>query len=70
MTTNDREALVAYLIDRVEDLVRTAIVANTPIAQDAIAEAQELLAIRANIIKRRNAVSDDAQLSLPLDRAA
>ena len=31
---------------------------------------QELLAIRANIIKRRNAVSEDAQLSLPLDRAA
>ena len=68
--TNDREGLVAYLIDRVEDLVRTATVANAPIAQEAIAEAQELLAIRANIIKRRNAVSEDAQLSLPLDRAA
>ena len=68
--TNDREGLVAYLIDRVEDLVRTATVANAPIAKEAIAEAQELLAIRANIIKRRNAVSEDAQLSLPLDRAA
>ena len=62
--------LVAYLVDRVEDLVRKATIANAPAAKAAIAEAQELLAIRANILKRRNASNDDAQLSLPLDQAA
>jgi hypothetical protein len=62
--------LVAYLVDRVEDLVRKATVANAPAAKAAIEEAQELLAIRANILKRRNASNDDAQLSLPLDQAA
>ena len=70
MSTQDRDGLVTYLIDRVEDLVRKAAIANARAAQAAIEEAQELLAIRANIIKRRSAVNDDAQLTLPLDRAA
>ena len=70
MSNNDRDGLVSYLIDRVEDLVRRASVANSPVAKAAIAEAQELLAIRANIIKRRTGARDDAQLMLPLDRAA
>jgi hypothetical protein len=70
MTNSDRDSLVAYLIDRVEDLVGKATVANAPVAKAAIAEAQELLAIRANIVRRRSAIADDTQLSLPLDRAA
>jgi hypothetical protein len=69
MPTQDH-GLVAYLIERVEDLVRKATVANAPAAQAAIAEAQELLAIRAKLLARRQATADDAQLTLPLDRAA
>ena len=63
MGINDCEGLAAYLMDSVEEIWRKAAndEANAP---SLLAEVQELLALRANILRRRN-LPNEVQLSLP-----
>ena len=68
---DDREGLLNFLVADVEQLVRRAGVAGSTTAAALLGEAQELLAIHAGILRRRQAANDAAeQLALPFAKAA
>lgn len=68
---DDREGLLNFLVAEVEPLVRRAGVAGSATAAALLGEAQELLAIHASILRRRQAANDAAeQLALPFAKAA
>ena len=70
-TYDDREGLLNYLVDDVEVLVRKASVASSVTSAALLGEAQELLAIHAGILRRRQAANDlTEQLDLPFERKA
>ncbi len=68
---DDREGLLNFLVADVAQLVRKAGVANSATAAALLGEAQELLAIHAGILRRRQAAIDvSEQLALPFAKAA
>ena len=68
---DDREGLLNFIVEDVEVLVRKAGVASSATAAAFLGEAQELLAIHAGILRRRQAANDAAeQLALPFERKA
>lgn len=70
-TFDDREGLLNFLVADVETLVRKAGVSSSATAAALLGEAQELLAIHARILRRRQAANDTAnQLDLPFARQA
>lgn len=70
-TFDDREGLLNFLVADVEQLVRKAGVASSATAAALLGEAQELLAIHAGILRRRQAANDaTSQLDLPFARQA
>ena len=70
-TTDDRAGLLNYLVDDVEVLVRKAGVTTSATAAALLGEAQELLALHARILRRREAAADASlQLDLPFERKA
>ena len=70
-TYDDREGLLNYLVNDVEVLVRKASVASSTTSAALLGEAQELLAIHAGILRRRQAANDASQqLDLPFERKA
>ena len=70
MPQDNRDDLLTYLVDKVEGLIRQAATDNPGAATDLLAEAQELLALHANIERRRRHAAADVQLRLPFERQA
>jgi hypothetical protein len=70
-TYDDREGLLNYLVTDVEGLVRRASLATSATSAALLGEAQELLALHAGILRRREAAYDASQqLDLPFERKA
>jgi hypothetical protein len=60
----DRHALLSFLADETHAALVRAHNAGAPATSMLLAEAEELMAIRLNILRRQD---NEAQLELPLD---
>lgn len=62
--SHDRHALLTFLADETHATLLRAQRAETPAMTTLLNEAEELMAIRLNILRRQD---NEAQLELPLD---
>lgn len=66
MSKNDVNDLVRFMGDSAQELTMSAALAAPEVAQRLIEEAEELMALRANLLQRIWQDELDAQMPLPL----
>lgn len=66
MLKNDMKDLVRFMGDSAQELTMRAAMATPEVAQRLIEEAEELMALRSNLLQRIWQEELDAQMPLPL----